>query len=213
MNHDHDHDTLEILRKLRQGWGQACRNKRFNMNPPMPAPWHLGVTLKGNDPHVTADKMKAALEEWVSEINRAALGEQASQTTNQRWCWIASYQPLSNDEQIAPQWKLVMTTSYDVKAEKARDLLAEARVDGHVGGHVVRGCRRQPNIEDLFAEKWRQVMPNGSVMATAFDHPAEEAAWINDMVKDVAGRRLGELVDAQMVYDSIQLGAMHHDPK
>lgn len=206
MNHTHDHNTLEILRKLRQGWGQACRNKRFNMNSPLPAPWHLGVTLKGNDPDVTADKMKAALEAWVGEINRAALGERASQTPNEQWCLIASYVPGSNDEHIPPQWKLIMTTGYDVKPEKARELLAEARVDRHVGRHVVRGCRRQLNIEDLFAEKWRQVMPNGSVMATAFDHPAEEAAWINDMVKDVAGRRFGELVDAQMVYDSIQLG-------
>jgi hypothetical protein len=206
MKHYHDHNTLEILRKLRQGWGQACRNKRLNMNSPMPAPWHLGVTLRGNDPDVTADKMKAALEEWVSEINRAALGEQASQTNTQRWCWIASYQPGSNDEQIAPQWKLIMTTGYDVKAEKARELLAEVRVDRHVGDHIVRGCQRALHIEYLFAEKWRQVMPNGSIIATAFNHPAEEAAWINDMIRDVAGKRFSELVDARMVYDSIQLG-------
>lgn len=205
MNHDHDHNTLEILRKLKQAWGQTFRNKPFNMNSPMPARWHLGVCLKSNDPDVTADKMTAALDEWVSEINRASLGEKASQTPNQQWCLIGSFQPGSKDDQLTAQWNLIMTTGYDLKLEKARELLAECRVDRQVGQHIVCGCQRKLQVEQLFAEKWRQVMPNGSVMATAFDHPDEEAAWINDMVKDVAGKRFGELVDAQMVYDSIQL--------
>jgi hypothetical protein len=206
MNYDHDHNTLEILRKLRRGWGQTCRNKPFNMNSPMPAPWHLGVSLKSNDPDVAADGMKSALKAWIEEINRASLGEKASQTPNQQWCLIGSFQPGSNDNQLAPQWNLILTTGYDLKPEKARELLAEIRVDRQVGEHIVRGCQRKLQVEQTFAEKWRQVMPNGSVVATAFYHPSEEAAWINDMIKDVTGTRFVNLVDAQMVYESIQLG-------
>lgn len=205
MKHNHDHNTLEILRKLRQGWGQAFRNKPFNMNSHMPAPWHLGVCLKSNDPDVAADRMKSALKSWIDKINRASLGEKASQIPNQQWCLIGSFQPGSNDNQFAPQWNLIMTTGYDLKPEIARELLAEVRINRQVGEHIVLGCQRKLQVEQLFAENWRQVMPNGTVVATAFDHPDEEAAWINDMIKDVAGKRFGELVDAQMVYDSIQL--------
>ena len=57
---------------------------------------------------------------------------------------------------------------------QARELLATARVDCRMGKNVLRGCRRTLKFEALFDAKWRDLMPNGSIVTTVFDHPAED---------------------------------------
>lgn len=198
--------TLEILQKQAQGWAQSCRDKPMNMNSPMPASWHVGVTLKSNNRDVCSHKMKTALSKWEAEVNQATLGEYSSQNFGHHWCWVASYDPGVRDEQYTAQWHLIMAIGFDVKPEQARELLATAREDCRMGKNVLRGCRRTLKFEALFAAKWRDLMPNGSIVTTVFDHPAEEADWINSMMNDDNVKRSFGLVDAGMVQDNIMLG-------
>jgi hypothetical protein len=203
--------TLDELQKLSQGWSQSCRNKPMNMNSPMPAAWHLGVTLKSNDRDACSKNMKTALSTWEAEINRATLGEHSDENFGHHWCWVASYDPGSKSEQSTAQWHLIMAIGFDVKPGQARELLATARVDCRIGEKVLRGCRRTLKLEALFAAKWRGLMPNGSVVTTVIDHLAEEAAWINSMLNDDNGKLYTRLISAGVARDNILLGGKMWD--
>lgn len=208
---NHNINTLKELQKLARGWAQSCRNKPMNMNSPMPASWQLGITLQSNDPGVCFHTMKIALSKWAAEVNRSTLGEHSSENFGQHWCWVASYDPGSKSEQSSAQWHLIMAIGFDVKPGHARELLATARVDCRIGKNVLRGCRKTLKLEALFATKWRDLMPNGSVATTVFDHPAEEASWINSMMKDENGKRYIGLIDAGMERGNILLGGKMWD--
>lgn len=203
--------TLDTLQKQAKGWAQSCHNKPLNDKAPMPAAWQLGAKLTSNDPDVCSHKMKTALFNWSAGLNHATLGEPLSQNFGHHWCWVASYDPGSKREQSTPQWHLIMAIGFDVEPGQARELLATARVDRRIGKNVLRGCRRTLKLEALFAVKWRDLMPNGSVVTTVFDHPGEEAAWINSIMNDDNSKRYIGLIDAGVARDNILLGGKMWD--
>ena len=206
-------DALSNLREIGQGWLRFCCEKPYNPVAPMSAAWHLAVTLQSNNPNVEFKRMEAALADWIWQINRETLGKRSTQKRGKQWCGLATYEVGLNDDQNTPHWHLIMTTGHDVKPEKARELLAEVRTDRRIGKHIVRGCRRVPLIETMFAAKWRRLMPKGSVKVDALYHPSDEEGWIRYILKHLTGVRFSNPADMKLAQDRIRVfGEWRNDP-
>lgn len=196
------------LKRLGEEWLTFCRNQPFNLQAPMPAVWHLAVTLQSNNPNVTFEQMDTALSEWDFLINRDALGKRSNQHLSKQWRYIATYEGQTGDTHDTPHWHLIMTTGFGLRPEKAKELLAERRVSVFTKRKRMEivGARRVPVVQETFSRNWAKVMRKGEVVAHYLHHPSEEMAWSGYIVKGFEGRRFVRPNQMALSQGQIQIG-------
>lgn len=184
-------EATPTLKRLGNDWLELCQNQPFNLKAPMPAIWHLAVTLQSNNPSASYTRMQTALRQWCCRINSDALGNKWSKKHDHQWRWFANFEGQTGNPHNSPHWHLVMTTGHAISEAKAAELLkGESRPRMiNIGSKTITLRRKLPVVRHSFAKHWRAVMPGGEIDAFFLDHSEDEYCWTKYQMKHVTGSR------------------------
>ncbi len=212
LKDEHNHLSRHNLTQLGKQWCNWASHQPYNLNAPMPAVWHLAVTLQSNNPEANIHMMRARLRQFSQRLNRATLGPRWARHPDRQWRWVATYEDEPHDDEKTPHWHLAMTTGLGLSPSRAAQALAtEKRTRSIANGKIKLRVRRAVVAEGQIGEAWRCAMSGGEVRVDLLEDPDDERLWVPYIFKRPMARRFTTPAEIERAQDRIVFSEMFHD--